>query len=89
MNTYNLYIGSSNLTHELELSKIKAIIAIYFKGYTLQKVSGVWEGKAENTAMVTIATDEKSIINKLAGHLKTALKQDAIMVQLTGTALFV
>lgn len=89
MNTYNLYIGSNNDTHELELNTIEKITGSLFQGFSLSQTTGYWNGKKEQTAIVTIATDESALVTRLATILKEILKQEAVMINQIGMAQFI
>lgn len=78
---YTLYIGSNNVTKELELSKIKDIVGKEFDGFTIIEATGYWKGSEEKTAIVEIVSDNKETIAMLVYLLKTNLNQEAIMVR--------
>jgi hypothetical protein len=72
-----LYIGCNNKTGRLELDKIKRITSARHQGFTLWRATGYWQGKAEPTAVLTVADNAKKI-HQLIAHLKIELEQDAI-----------
>jgi hypothetical protein len=78
--TFQLYIGSNNKTHQLELVKIRRIIAERHQGFTLYRATGYWIGKPEATAVVVI-DDAKSKVLETIAILKAELSQDAIAYQ--------
>lgn len=81
---YTIYIGSNNVTKELELSKIKEIVGTWFDGFTIYEVSGYWKGIEEKTAKVEIYSDGGFVglgIFKLVNELKEKLNQDSIMLR--------
>lgn len=80
MKTFQLYIGSNNETHELELSKIEEICARRHQGFTVYPATGYWLGVKESRAVVAI-TDTQANINATIVELKAELSQDAIAWQ--------
>jgi len=77
---YKLYIGANNETGETEIKKAVKIISEYYEGFTIIKTSGYWQGKAENSFIVEINTDNTKAIGLLVIGLKEELKQEAIGV---------
>lgn len=75
--TYQLFIGSNNKTHQLELEKINKILSKYHAGYTLFKAKGCWQGKSEQTAVVYITCEYTQAVTT-AKLLRQALNQEAI-----------
>ena len=53
---HQLYIGQSinGVDYEVPINRIYTIIDNYYKGYTIIKGCGVWEGRHENSIIVTI-----------------------------------
>jgi hypothetical protein len=87
MKTIELYIGSNNVTHELELDKIEKILANGHDGFTIQEAKGYWLGKPERTAVVTIAGDLDEILDTI-DILKNELHQDAIAYRQVPSMVF-
>ena len=83
-----LYIGSNNKTHKLEYDRICKIVSGQHDGFTIHRAVGYWLGSKENTAVVNISDDEAKILNTCK-HLKKALKQDAIALQVTPALAFI
>jgi len=83
MTKYYIYIGSNNVTHELEASTAMQIISQYFDGFTAYEVVGYWKGTSEKTLKVEIVSDADSDakITRLCKELKKELSQDAIMLE--------
>lgn len=79
MNKYNLYIGANNITGICEVNKVCTIINKYHEGYTITNTQGYWQGKAEESVIVTIFAD--SVSDKLIQELKQELQQDCIIVE--------
>ncbi len=76
------YIGSNNVTHELETEKIEGIISKYFEGFTAFEVIGYWKGSKERTLKVEIITSEDHAkLARIGRELKTALDQDSIILE--------
>lgn len=78
---FNLYIGSNNATHKVELAKIKKLTGSMFEGFTIIPATGYWQGKPEKSVIVQIEAMSKAQIMELAELLKIELKQDAIAMQ--------
>jgi hypothetical protein len=98
--SYRIYVGARNTPNHSFLPKDEAILRAtlgrYFKGWTIQSAEGIWEGKAEETRIITLV-DGPSTRTEKAGHtpfescvnqLKNDLKQLAIMVEVGGTVSF-
>ena len=77
MSTIELFIGSNNTTHKVDVSKLKAILNRYHQGWTMQNALGSWLGNEEDSVTVLVADDREKIINTIK-ELKVALEQDAI-----------
>ena len=75
--TYKLYIGSNNTTGKIELDLIEQKLNEVFDGYTIEHATGYWKGVKENNVLITVASDESTVINVIK-RLKKYLKQDAI-----------
>jgi hypothetical protein len=75
--TYELFIGSNNTTHEVELTKIENILNKYFEGYTVKSAVGYWRGARENSVAVTFICDPSTLI-KVLKEVKVGLIQDSI-----------
>lgn len=78
--TMQLFIGSNNTTHKVELEKLEATLSLYHKGFTIQPATGYWMGAREDSVTVIIS-DEYTTIIKTINRLKQILKQDAIAMQ--------
>lgn len=78
---YNLFIGSNNTTHKVELNKIRKATAKMFEGFTIIPSTGYWQGKAEKSVIVQIEAMNRAQVIELAELLKIELKQDAIAMQ--------
>ena len=77
MKTVELFIGSNNTTHKVEIDRLKAILNEYHEGWTMQNALGSWLGTEEDSVIVTISDDMSTIMSTIK-TLKTALQQDAI-----------
>ncbi len=75
--TIELFIGSNNTTHKVELDKLEKILAKYHKGFTIQPAVGYWMGVKEDSVSVIISDELSTILSTIAA-LKVVLKQDAI-----------
>lgn len=76
--TLELFIGSNNKTHKVELDKLETTLAKYHEGFTIQRgVVGYWQGTREQSVTVIISDDEGTILSTI-NRLKQVLKQDAI-----------
>lgn len=55
----------------------------YYKGFTVLRATGYWEGQRERSMVIEILVDEGSErkrIDALAREIKAALRQDAVLV---------
>jgi len=85
MKKYTLFIGSDNITGELRMETALEIVEKFFDGFTFSIVFGVWKGKREDTLKVEIVSenDIKFKIANLCHELKTELRQEAILVEVS------
>ena len=80
--TIKAYIGSNNITKELEVGKIITILDKNHEGFTLDyPVVGYWRGEAEETAILYLGDTEDKVLATLE-ELKTSLGQEAIAYQI-------
>ena len=80
--TIKAYIGSNNITKELETDKIITILDKNHEGFTLDyPVTGYWRGEAEKTAILYLGDIEAKVLATLK-ELKAALEQEAIAYQI-------
>ena len=84
---YTLHIGLNKNTRgkwsKRKASKIIAkITSEYFSGFTMQEAIGFWQGKKENTIILTIVHEcsVAFLIGYIIQTLKKQLKQDSIML---------
>lgn len=76
--TIELFIGSNNTTHKVELDKLEATLSKYHEGFTIKRgVVGYWQGAREESVTVLISDNFELIIETIQ-RLKQVLKQDAI-----------
>ena len=71
------------LTENLNRKRIERIISKSFKGFSLIKSQGFWEGIKENSLIIEISGSKK-IAGKVkvsALEIKKANKQDAVLIQ--------
>tara|TARA_Y100001963_G_scaffold158503_1_gene258397 strand:- start:1574 stop:1846 length:273 start_codon:yes stop_codon:yes gene_type:complete len=80
MKLYTLYIGHNNNTlKRFKEDKINKIISKYFKGYSIQRITGYYEGIKEDSYKIEIITNEDKKVNKLKSFLVSELKQESIL----------
>lgn len=77
MSTIELFIGSNNQTHKVELHKLERVLSKYHEGFTIQPATGYWKGTREDSVTVLISDDMNKILSTIVA-LKVVLKQDAI-----------
>lgn len=78
------YIGSHNVTHELEVQKIEQVVSKYFDGFTAFEVIGYWKGQRERTLKVEIVTEENdAVLARVGKELRVALEQESVMLEIT------
>jgi hypothetical protein len=76
--TLELFIGSNNHTHKVEMDKLEATLAKYHEAFTIKRgVIGYWQGTREESVTVIISDNFEAIIDTIK-RLKQVLKQDAI-----------
>ena len=80
--TIKAYIGSNNITKELEVDKIIEVTNRRHAGFTLDSpLTGYWDGELEQTAVLTISDSKDKVLATLI-ELKEVLKQEAIAYQI-------
>ena len=82
-----LYIGSNNVTKVCEVAKIEKILDKTYKGYTIVKSSGVWEGEHEDSVIVSLVEMDGYVLETVIRDLKEELGQDSIMVEIINSVV--
>lgn len=82
MQTYQFFIGSNNVTKQVELEKIKTVLKEFnVDGYTIFNGLGSWQGETEDMVMLTIGDLARGKALEIAETLKTRLNQFSIGLQ--------
>ena len=86
LNTYQLFLGrdipsGGTVTDEMMQEFIASTLDTTFDGYTLQAVDGVWKGIHEDTTLVSVCTDRKDLVLKVAKVYKNKFHQDSVAIQ--------
>jgi len=87
-----LYIGLTSRTNEetFEATAVQSILEKHFDGVTIEHATGVYNGKSEESLIVTIINccrweiPEKEFREKIDGlvlDLKNSLKQESVLVE--------
>ena len=78
---YNITDTENNLRLQSYEDYVSTVLSKYgIDGFTIYKVKGYWQGKAEISFKIEIATDDDSNIDKIAEILRDTYNQDAVMV---------
>ena len=82
MKTFNLFLGlnrsnGSKISNQDFLRFLKIVDDI-FPSYTVQNALGSWQGQKEDTKILSVSTDNKKDIIRLAEEYKNIFDQDAI-----------
>ena len=74
---YNIHLGV-----DCPSSELATIISQYFKGATISRGQGLWQGKLEPSYTITLIVDGDDAlqVHKLATKLKTFYRQQAVLV---------
>lgn len=88
MRTYNVYVGSDNTTGKLDMTRIQGIVLRMHDGATIHRASGIWRGKVEDSAIVTIYDETDKVIETVK-CLKRELSQEAVGYQQVADIVFV
>lgn len=84
MTKVTYFIGSNNVTKELESEKAQAILSKHFDGFTVSEVIGYWKGAKERTLRVEVLTDLLfTVIEAIGAEIAKELEQDAVLVEVT------
>ena len=94
MNTYQLFLGrdiptGGTVTDEMMQEFITSTLDNTFDGYSLQAVDGVWKGIHEDTVCVSICTNRKDLVYKVASVYKNKFRQDSVGIQVLPAMEFV
>lgn len=73
--TYRLF------TEDINREVIASIVASRFDGFTVIPSFGYWKGKPENSVIVEIETENREAVMSVANEIKTANKQEAVLVE--------
>lgn len=92
---YTIYLGAKNTPHHkitpADYRMIERTVAETSKGYTLIRAKGYWKGKSEDTAIIVLAMPNNdrrhSLIQKCCARLRERFGQDAVLCQMSGTAV--
>ena len=87
-----IYIGLTSRTNDetFETAAVQTILDKHFEGTTIVQATGLYQGQAENSLIVTVINccrweipeDQfKKKINNLVVDLKNSLKQESILVE--------
>ena len=82
MRTFNLFFGlnrpdGSTISNQDFLRFLKIVDGI-FPAYTVQNAIGSWQGVRENTKILSVSTDSKKDVIRLAEEYKNIFDQQAI-----------
>tara|TARA_B100001057_G_scaffold447437_1_gene486938 strand:- start:1079 stop:1360 length:282 start_codon:yes stop_codon:yes gene_type:complete len=82
MKTFNLFLGlnrpnGSTISTQDFLRFLKIVDSI-FPAYTVQNAIGSWQGVRENTKILSVSTDSKKDVIRLAEEFKNCFDQDAV-----------
>lgn len=65
-------------TEDVNSEKTKELVSICFDGFNVTRTKGYWKGKAENSAIIEIFTDNEPLIRALCEAIKKNNKQEAV-----------
>jgi len=74
MTLYRIY------TENKDAQTVCRLVSARFNGYTLYYGTGYWNGVPERNLTVEILTKKSSIVRALAGEIRTALGQEAVLI---------
>jgi hypothetical protein len=87
--TFQLYVGADNTTDVLDRPTLFRVLDERHEGYTVTFATGAWEGKHQESAVVTLS-DTESRVRATAASLRYSLDQDSVgMVRIGGSMEFV
>lgn len=80
MKQFNLYIGSNNENHKVDITIIENFLNKSFDGYTIFTSDGYYKGEKENSIKVEILTDISKIqLISIVRELRFLLNQFSIL----------
>ena len=87
--TIKAYLGSNNVTGELEVEKMVEVLNRAHDGFTLDyPVIGYWKGRPEETAVLYLKDTEYKVLQTLE-VLKFELGQESIACQIESDLYFI
>lgn len=86
---YKYYIGANNKTKKVEESKAIGIVSKFFKGFTVAKTVGYWQGEKENSIIIEVETEELEKVMLAGQQLCWQLNQQSVGIAQIGKMEFV
>ena len=86
---YKYYIGANNATKKVEEKKAIGIVSKFFKGFTVSKTVGYWQGESEKSMTIEIESDDLVQIMATGQELCKELAQYSIGVAQIGKMEFI
>jgi len=83
MKLYSIYTENRNKPRLIKL------INRFFDGFTILEAIGFWQGNAENSLIITIATKDKKGIFYLCEKIKEMNQQDCVMLVSNNKVIFI
>lgn len=77
MGTYELFVGSNNATHTVDVDPLQNILSAHVDGYTMTRTLGCWQGTREQSVSVLL-TIPKGELPTLLAEIRERLAQDAV-----------
>lgn len=97
---YRIYLGARNTESRRfsprDLEIVEGILNEFFQGWTTARALGSWEGKTEETALITVTTRgvkpgalaPKAAVEACARKLKAHLGQESVLIEVGGATTF-
>ena len=82
MKTFNLFLGlnrpNGSKISNSEFFRFLKIVDSIFPSYTVQNALGSWQGLREDTKILSVSTDNKKDVIRLAEEYKNIFDQEAV-----------
>lgn len=67
--------------HKSYPARVAEVLAQHkIDGFTIERVEGYWQGVAEKSYKISVATDDGKVLDKVCEMLRDMFQQDAVML---------
>lgn len=74
-------LSENRANHKVYPKRVAEILAQHkIDGFTIERVSGYWQGVPEKSYKISVAVDDGSILDEVCELLRDMFQQDAVML---------